>query len=453
MDNFTKLFIKRIQEVGQTDLTKELINQVKYCLTDYIGVTFAGAKIQESKTMSYLEMLNQDCTESRIIGSNQTTTLNNAAFINGFNSHVLELDDGHRFGMMHLGAPIFSALIPLSEKKNISPERFMRGTIAGYEAAILIAKQMQPHLKLRGYHATGVCGVIGVAMAIGVAMEFDDNQLERSLVAAATSASGLLEVIESGSEFKPYNVAQTSMNGLVASFTGIVNLGVPKDILGGERGLYRTLAGLHTSKEDLVFEPNQTLEIMNIYIKPFAACRHCHPAIDATIACRKANDFELNDIKDITVYTYDLAVKGHDHKDVYDSSSAKMSTPYCVAVSLMNLSANMEDFEQELVDNPTLRELMNKTTVIARDDLSALNPEKRAAEVKVSLTNGQSVSYRVDYPKGEPENPITKEELIDKFISLSKVAELSTEKIEAVLEKIELLDQDIKSLLNELYIK
>ena len=175
--------------------------------------------------------------------------------------------------------------------------------------------------------------------------------------------------------------------------------------------------------------------IESIYRKPYAACRHCHPAIEAALHIRERNGFDIHDIDGIDVKTYKLAVEGHDHVQIEGENSAKMSIPYSLAVSLCTGKAGMDEFMDECLNNSLVLETTKKVKVTADDELTALCPQKRVAIVTVKTANGD-YSERVDYPKGEPENPLTREELEEKFRGLAMYGGLSQEECDEVLNEI-----------------
>lgn len=154
-------------------------------------------------------------------------------------------------------------------------------------------------------------------------------------------------------------------------------------------------------------------------MKPYASCRHCHSAIEATLQITSENHFEVDKIQQIRVHTYSAAVNGHDHKTIHGTSSAKMSLPYSVAVAVHSGKANINEFDIDSVELDSILSVMEKVDIFVDSELSALAPRKRAAMVEIETTEGAVYKAQVDYPRGEPENPMSLEEIINKFLSLS----------------------------------
>jgi 2-methylcitrate dehydratase PrpD len=416
--NITDKFIDSLYELTQIELPESAVRQAKKCLLDYMGVTYAGAKMLQEKGNMMLDLSGSIDYGVSVIGFNRKSDLYNAALINGICAHFTELDDGVRQGSVHPGAPIISALLPLTEQRKLNGTDLIRGIIVGYEASIRLATAIQPSHRNKGYHATGTCGTIGAAIGCAAALRFSKHQMKNVLSAAATNSAGMLNVSKGSSELKPFNAGQAAVSGLLATLVAQAGFIGSDDVLGGEWGLLNMFTNKYNSE---IFERQSSdlLSIEKVYMKPYAACRHCHPAIEATLELRKQHSFESSQIKKINIYTYNLAVGGHDHAEINGITSAKMSTPFSVAVALITGKAGIDEFSDKNILDQEILALSKKITVIASEELNALVPEKRPAIVEINTQDNSKYTQRIELAKGEPENPLSEDELLDKFISLS----------------------------------
>lgn len=440
----TDSFLSNILHIGNC-VTDNSRLHARRCFLDYLGVTLAGSAIMSEKERELLQshVSSDGCN---VLGTSIKVPINMAALMNGFNAHVIELDDGHRIGMLHLGAPVFSALLAVAEKENLSADDFLKGIVTGYEVAIRLACAVQPGSKLKGYHATGTCGTVGAAMGIAAALHFDFDQMKSAFSAATTSAAGLLEMIEGDTEMKPYNAGRASMDGVAAAFIGKARFKAPEDALGGKRGFLKVMTD-EPKLEYLSDFSGDKLMIETIYMKPYAACRHCHPSIEAAMHISAQRGFNINEVESIHVDTYKLAVSGHDHTEIKGVNSAKMSIPYSLAVALYSGKGGLDEFTEKYIKNPEIEALTKKVTVSDYDKLTALCPQKRVAIVTVKTSSGEFVE-RVDYPKGEPENPLTQQELEDKFRGLAMYGGLTESECDEVIHEVWKEDFDLHKLLN-----
>lgn len=408
----TDIFVDYLYGLSASDLRVEAVEQARLCLLDYRGVVRAGAKLLEKKGSDFLARVLKQGGDVSVIGFSQKTTLHNAAFLNAMNAHMAELDDGHRAGQIHLGASIISALLPVAEVEGLSEEAVLQGIVVGYEAAIRLAMAVNPAHKLRGYHTSGTCGTVGVAVAIATALGCDRDRMKVALSAAVASASGLLEMQEDGSELKPYNLAHAAVGGITAAYCALAGFKGPDDAIGGKRGFLSVLTE-NPQLQYLTEFKEGYLQIETVYRKLYAACRHGHSAIEAAIELKEKYHIDPVSVTSILVETYGMAIKGHDHKEIKGIQSAKMSIPFGVALALKKGSAGLADYDEQSLADPEILRLSRLVNMIEDPEITSWLPGKRAAQVTI-VSGGQSYIACVEYPKGEPENPLTESEIIEK---------------------------------------
>lgn len=417
--NKSNEFLKMVDDVWKASVPDEVMARARRSLLDYLAVTCAGAAFQKDKWEKYWEFAQPEEGKFRAIGTGKDLVLKEAVFLNGLNGHALDFDDGTNSGIIHLGSPIFSLLLPLAQRYGKSVDEVLKAAVTGYEASYTMAVSIQPGHKAMGYHATGTCGTLGATIAASYMLGFTDEERFQAFASACVAASGMLKVLDDGSELKPYNVAKTALLALTSLQLGKSGFKGHADPLGG-RGFFRMMTG----KEDVELKPallNGTYAIMKSYTKPYASCRYTHPAVEAAIHLRpsvKASDVEKIDIK-----TYDLAVSGHDHTEIPGSYSAKMSIPYATAAGLIYGKAGLQEFTEEAVKGEEIVALTKKVKVESDEALSAVFPGIQAAIVTIK-TKDSEYTDRVDFPKGEPENPLTDEEFRSRYDGLMEYADV-----------------------------
>lgn len=440
--NLTDVLVDDIYELMRSPIPEDILTQAKKCLLDYLGVSLAGATIAKDRLTRYLRYYDQKQCEATVIGFDRKASLHNAVIVNGYSGHIAELDDGHRFCNVHLGATVIPAVLAVTEHEQLKGKDLLRGIVIGYEAAIRLLQAIQPSHKNRGHHASGTGGTIGAAIGIAAALNFSKAQLKNALSAAIAGAVGFLEVLEDDSELKPYNIARAGHDGLTAAFLARAGFKGPKDMVGGKRGFFALVAEKHDVKK-LMGHKKGTYGIEMIYRKPYAACRHCHAPIEAALSLKEIHGFEIGDIDKINVGTYLAALIGHDYTDIQGITSAKMSTPYSVAVALITGKAGLSEFLPKYIENDKVRALTKKVKVEEDKELSALVPEKRGAIVEIVTYQGASFTERVDYPKGEPENPMYLKDIEQKFIELALYGGKTREKAGEIIEKVWHIEKDL----------
>lgn len=415
--NLTEQFLNEIDSVRNRKIPQNVIAKAKRAMQDYLCVTLAGAYSQREKLAAYFDFAEAEMGDYKAIGCNRRVTLKEVVFLNGLNGHALDYDDGTNAGIIHLGSPLFSVLLPLAKKYKCSFDKLIEAIIMGYETSFTMALSIQPMHKAMGYHATGTCGTLGIAVAISYLLDFTPKERKEAFACACVSAAGMLKVLDDGSELKPYNVAKTAVMGLIAAQMAKAGFHGHDDPLSGDRGFLKMMTGT----EDIVLKKplwNDTYAIEKTYTKPYAACRYLHPAIEAAIKLRNEYGLNSDDVQNIHIRTYYWAVNKHDHCEIPSTASAKMSIPYSVAAAIVYGKAGLQEYDEEDICDNRLLNLAKKVTVVDDEELTAIFPEITTAILALETTDGRTLECRVDYPKGEPENPLTDTEFYNRFCEL-----------------------------------
>ncbi len=435
----TSLITELVAQLSTEHIPDEIYSVVQGCLLDYLGVAIAGSHELKGKLGDFLSARPDEVHAAPVIGMRAFAGMENAALLNGISAHYFDLDDGSRFGMIHLGAPVFSALLSLCKPYKLEPKLFLRAALVGYETTLRLAMAIQPGHKKRGYHATGTCGCIGAAAAAAVAMGLDEQGISNTIAAAAASAAGLLEMIEDASELKPFNAGKAAQNAITAALIGASGFAGPLDPIGGKRGIVKVMAD-EFKAECFDRSGGNKYAILGIYKKPYASCRHCHSAVEAALTLQKS--IEADDIESITVNTYGLAVLGHDHTNIPSVGSAKMSIPYSVAAALVLGSGGIEAMTESAAANERILALTKLVEVKEDPEFSSFVPKKRIAQVVIKLRSGETLSEKVAYPKGEPENPMSAEELELKFRQLAEYAGKDKDYCDRLIDRVDSMLSD-----------
>lgn len=436
-------FLDMMVQVAEKPIPEHVLYRTKLALLDYIGVTLAGRREHGIKADRLADSF---CGGGQIrpIGMDAAMSMNDAAFLNGLNGHALDFDDGTNAGIIHLGSPLFSVLLPLAQKYRFSGSDLLKAAVLGYETSFTMARTIQPAHKQRGYHATGTCGLLGIALAGSQVLGLNEKQRKDALSTAAVSATGSLKVLEDASQLKPYNVGKTAMLGVTALQMAMAGFDTADDAFSGIAGFLTQMYGT----DDVEFVPallGGTYAVEKAYIKPYAACRYTHPSIDIAKDLRSQFPDLADRVESVQIKTYSLAVKKHDHTDIKGAASAKMSIPYNFAVTYVLGKTGMDAFTPEALSDLRVQALTKKIRVQEDDAMTAAFPKKTIATVEMVLSDGRVLQGESVLPKGEPENPLSLDEVIEKFTSLAlyggKTPEQAAVIADAVLHVEDRLDE------------
>ena len=447
--NLTNRFLVDVLSLAEQPLADTAVHHAKRCLLDYLGAAFAGARMNAHRSQPLATMLGSGSQEVSLIGLESKSSLLSAALVNGISSHTAELDDGVMSGIIHPGTPIFSALLTIAQKHDLSGQRLLRGTVLGYEAAVRLANAIQPSHKLKGYHATATCGSLGATIGLATMCNFDFLKTKHAFSVAAISAGGSLKVLEDNSQLKPYNSGHAAVSAIMACTVAEAGFEGPDDVLAGKSG-FLSMMGVDIKESELFEKRFNTLAIEQVYFKPYAACRYCHPAIEAVLKLKNQASVDGSRIKEIRVSTYELAVTNHDHTIVESVASAKMSIPFSVAVALKTGAAGLAEYTPEIISDSAVRSLMSKVVVSPDDKCTALFPQDTAAQVDILLNDGSLLSAEVFNAKGDPQNPMSDDELFQKFYELSRYGGIAAERAHRIREGVLNLPEGLPNLIAEL---
>ena len=411
----TQRLARFIVETKYPDLPEAVIDHIKHCILDWLGVAFAGTAELASQTIVQIVKGLDGSGESTVIGTPFRNNCVNAALANGVTGHSTELDDIHEASVIHPGAPVIPAALAVAERIEASGKELIAAVVVGYETEIRIAMTIMPsHYDY--WHPTGTCGTFGAAAAAGNLLGLDEESMLYALGIAGTEASGLVESF--GTMGKPFNAGRAARDGVTAAllaergFTGSVS------ILDANKG-YAKATSAQPDLDEIVDALGHRYETTMTIFKRHACCGHTHGAIDAVIDIMSEYSLDPEDVAGITVGTYPIAVDvvGREYSPE-TSAEAKFSLPYCVAAAATHGSANLDAFTLEEIGNPAVRELMARVKVRVDDKFT--EARLGCAEVTIHTKTSGDLTRRVDVPKGYPKNPLTLAELKGKFRELSR---------------------------------
>jgi len=443
--------IRILYEMNTRPLLEEVRQEARICILDELGAMYGGAMQLSDRMKKFLDFQPDVPGGATVVGAGgRKASMEHAALWGGICGHVFDIDDGNRFCNLHSGSAVIPAVLAVCETRDLPFDALIRGTIIGFEAAARVALCVQPSHRMHGFHASGTCGTIGAALGVAAALGMTEQEMKDCLSAGVAAASGLLEMQENVSNLKPYNLGHAAMNGVTAVSMVLAGFCGPVDPLGGKRGFLPSLSDEYTT-DWLEKEPDGHYLIQDSYHKSYAACRHCHAAIDSTLALRLQEGVDdPENIEHITIRIYAQGAHGHDHKDCPGVVSAKMSVPFAVCLSLVNGAAGIPDYTEETIRDTRVLQLLQRTTVEVDDGMTALVPKKRPAEVILTMRDGRVLNCRTDVARGEPELPLTRDAFIRKFRDLMVYGGKTAAQAEALCSRILVENASVRELMNEL---
>jgi len=410
-------FARFAASAASIDIPDAAMHAAKRCVLDYMGATLPGGAIAPASLMkvAFADMLGRGT--ARLYPGGETTDPRTAALINGAASHTIEFDDIYRDGIYHPGVPVISAALAIAEARGVSGDAFLRGVISGYEVSNRIAETVNPaHYAF--WHTTGTVGTFGAAAATATILGLNEEQCLHALANAGTLAAGLQQAFRGNAMAKPMHGGHAADTGLMCALTaGAGVTGIP-DMLEGERGFGQAMCG-GPDWSDAAKTLGEDYTILRVTVKNHAACGHAHAAIDGALHLQNEHGFNAADVARIDAGTYGPAVEIVGAQEVSTAFEAKFSLPYCVAVTLLDGSCRTKAFTDERRTDPAIHSLAKRVFVSKDEACDAAFPKRRSANVRVTLTDGRELNFYSPTRKGDPDSPLSDNELSEKYRELA----------------------------------
>lgn len=285
------------------------------------------------------------------------------AFLLGMAAHVQDIDDTLPDCMVHAGAPVIAAAFSTGLVQDISGPQFLRAIAAGYEVISLVGRAINAPPRMathaRGFHPTGVVGVLGAAAAAATVIKLDGDGAKHSLSLATSMSSGLLEFLSSGGDTKALHAGKAAADGVMAASLAAVGLRGPGTALEGRDGLFRALVGESDQPGANWTVAVESAAVLRTQRKYFACCHHCHPPLEALAALRGRHPFSAEDVAKIEVRlpsmaAYQVAMPAEAKQKPSDPVEARVSLPYCLAAWLLLGDLGPSAFEPARVTDPKI---------------------------------------------------------------------------------------------------
>jgi 2-methylcitrate dehydratase PrpD len=395
-------------------------------LVDWIGCAAAGAA---SEVGGVLRARAVPAGASRVVLGGRATA-RDAAFANGAFGNVLEMDDVHREAILHPGPVVMPAALALAVERGSDGHALLDAILRGYEAEIRIGRAMGGTHYAR-FHPTATLGPFGAAAASASLLGLDAPRSVWALGNAGTQAGGVWQCRHEPVMTKQLHTARAAAMGLEAAQLAAVGLSGPRTILEGAQGVF---AGLSSdAKPDRVLAaPDAPWLVHETSFKPWPACRHAHPAIDAALALRPR--IAGRAIAAVRVESYADALAFCDRAAPRTTVEAKFSLQHAVAVVLLDGPPPLAAFDPPALARPDLVALRERIAVAEGPHFTRAYPAHFGAAVTIDLADGGVLRESVPDALGDPENPLAEGAILAKARMLMASAGVPEASIARVID-------------------
>lgn len=405
-------------------------------MLDCLASVIAGSSARPIQTISRFcdAMGPAHGTAQDMVNRRQTSPLF-AAMVNAASAHMVEQDDVHNGSVFHPAAVIFPPAIAVAQDLNRSGRELLTACVAGYETGIRIGEFLgRSHYRV--FHTTGTVGAVAAAVAVGRLMRLSSEQMLDAIGSAGTQAAGLWEFLRDAADSKQLHTAKAAANGLTAAWLASQGFTGAKQILEGPQGM---AAGMSDDADPtrLTDGLGERWTVLETSIKYHASCRHTHPAADALLHVVQTETLSIGDIASVTAHVHQGAI------DVLGPVTnpttvhqSKFSMGTVLGLIAQHQRASMAEFDAALNDL-VIADFRQRVTMELDPEVDGAYPQRWIGKVTVRTHDGRILSARVDEPKGDPGNMLSRTELEEKAYRLGAYQNAaSVDDIDALIKSI-----------------
>ena len=399
----------------------EVIERVKACILDTLAVSLYGSTKPWSKTVSAFVFASGAKGSSTVFGSKQKAPAERAALANGTMAHAFELDNVRQPGAgVHPGATGFLPAFAMAEETRADGKALLTAFVAGCEVMSRIGVAAGNSLEHRGFHAPGLTGTFGAAVAAGRLLGLNEKKLINALGIAGSYSGGLIEFsrCQEGAMIKRLHLGKAAEGGVTAAQLASRGFAGPESVLEGKFGFCRTFSD-SPKLEYLTHRLGRVWESMNICIKRCACHINAHAPIEALQALYAELQFAPEDIRELEIGGIEKLVTHHANYQPTDLMMAQYSIPFCVALSVYFDPTDPANFDERKLKDKKILAMMRKVRLKVDHEIEAKGWD-RAARVTVDLGKKGRHSKLVIHFKGTPGNPMSGAEVEDKGRKLTR---------------------------------
>ncbi|WP_238891260.1 MmgE/PrpD family protein [Achromobacter insuavis] len=408
------------------DIPAPVLRRAEDLLLDCLASILAGASARPVLAIDrYAAAMGPADGPSEILINRRRTSPVFAAMVNAAAAHVVEQDDVHNGSVFHPAAVVFPPVLAVAQALGRSGRDLLVAAVAGYEVGIRVGEFLgRSHYKI--FHTTGTAGTLAAAAATGRLLGLSPAAMLDAFGSAGTQAAGLWEFLRDAADSKQLHTARAAANGIAAAYLAQEGFTGARHILEGPQGM---AAGMSTDADParLTDRLGTRWALAETSFKFHASCRHTHPAADALQQVLREHKLAEGDIERVVAHVHQgaLDVLGPvvDPRTVHQS---KFSMGTVLGLIARQGRAGLPEFDAAL-DDPAVADFRGRVTMELDPEVDGAYPQRWIGKVTVHTRDGRVLRGRVDEPKGDPGNTLSRGEIEAKTLSLGRYADAATE--------------------------
>ena len=403
------------------DIPDSAVREARRYLLDTLGCALGGFKQEDAEIA--LEVLDEVAGEgpATVIGSGRSMDVVSASLANALMVRVMDYNDIYWQQDPSHPSDIIPAAMACAERMDKDGRELIVGIVLGHEFEMRLCEAAFPGLRERGWHHATLTAFVSPIVA-GRMLNLPWEQIQHAIGISA-SRHATFGAVTAGKLTMMKNTVDpmATQSGVLAALLAEKGYSGPEHVIDGKEGIVHCL-GPEWKLEVLTEGLGDSWRIERCGMKAFPTEALTHTPISAVLDIVIGNDLSAEDVATVRIGSTARSADILADPSKYDPRSketADHSLPYVIAAAVADRQVTPVQFTQEKIMDPRIRAQLNKVEVIADPEIEKVFPELQRADVEIDTTDGRTFSTRLDYPKGDPRNPLTDSEIEAKFDALA----------------------------------
>lgn len=396
-------------------LPDEVVHKAKAIVLDALGCQLACTTLPHGKIAIEYARQHAGPAESTVLGTDFKTSAEHAALVNGIQGHGDEIDES-LLGFGHASAVLVPAVLAVGEREHATGRQVITALVAGYDVAARLARAgfSLDVLAPRNWQQGSTAGSMAAAVAAGRLLDLTEDELRAALAIGAEQACGLQAMrTETGHMHKSLHMGVGSRNGVASAYLAQVGYGGVPSVLDSPYSVFEAFIPDGARPEEMTDGLGERFDILASRFKRYSAGSPTHSAIATVLSILRDEQLMAGDIERIHV-TLPTLEQGL----LSESLTLNINFEYIIAVAALDGQVSWEQYTPERQRDPALLDLWARVTSAGDpelDEIKRANLGARPAGVTLTTRDGREFSGRMVFPPGHPRNPLSDEELAEKF--------------------------------------
>lgn len=421
MDSLARQISRFSLRLKYEDLPSDVVNEVKRYLYDSIGCAYGGYSTHDVEIVKNIYSDMGGKGESTVIGSGDKIPAYNATFLNSLMIRALDFNDIYWKEDPSHPSDIIPVALAVGERENKNAKDVITAIVLAYEFECRLCEFAVPGIRERKWHHATLTQFVSPIVA-GYLLGLNEDQMV-SAIGISGSHNLTLGAVTAGKLTMMKNTVDplAAQSGVMAALMARQGYSGTEQIFEGKEGLIQTL-GPDWDTDKLVGGLGESFKILECSMKAFPTEALTHTHISTAIKVVTENEIKPDDIEEVTVTTIARAVDILFDPEKYKPTTretADHSLPYCVAAAIVDRKITTDQFNTERINDPQIQGVLPKIKGEASQEFEKMFPEKQPSRVKIRLKDGQEFAAQLDFPKGDPREPMSEQDLDNKFKGLS----------------------------------